>query len=216
RQLWDMIVHAIVRVLQGELQLPVGWRIWWCLASSISSMPLHAAGPYRRGEANLNQIYVSSYAPTLAALVKSRRGMQQKQEPRSFSAISQADLPTAYLSGAVSEANLVKTLIPEPTSFVHLSGQEATRKMVLEAPKRHDWVYSARHRQQDIQQPYKSYFEMDRREKFTLLDLIDAGEFAFLSACHTAQGDKATPDEAIHLAAGLQFAGFKSVIGTLW
>ncbi|KAI6126703.1 hypothetical protein F5141DRAFT_1209982 [Pisolithus sp. B1] len=146
--LWDMIVHAIVRVLPGELQLPVGSRIWWCLTSS---MPLHDAGPYRRGEANLNQIYVSSYAPTLAALVKSRRGMQQEQEPRSFSAISQADLPTAYLAGAVSEANLVKTLIPGPTSFVHLSGQEATRKRVLEALKRHDWVYSACHREQEIQ-----------------------------------------------------------------
>ncbi|KAG0700147.1 hypothetical protein DFH29DRAFT_1070320 [Suillus ampliporus] len=41
-------------------------------------------------------------------------------------------------------------------------------------------------------------------------------EFAFLSACHTAVGDEETPDEVIHLAAGLQFSGFKSVIGTLW
>ncbi|KAG1778749.1 hypothetical protein EV702DRAFT_967147, partial [Suillus placidus] len=37
--------------------------------------------------------------------------------------------------------------------------------------------------------------------------------FAFLSACHTAVGDEQTPDEAIHLVAGLQF---KSVVGTLW
>ncbi|KAG2114100.1 hypothetical protein BD769DRAFT_1778508 [Suillus cothurnatus] len=39
---------------------------------------------------------------------------------------------------------------------------------------------------------------------------------AFLSTCHTAVGDEETPDEVIHLAAGLQFSGFKSVIGTLW
>ncbi|KAG1717664.1 uncharacterized protein EDB91DRAFT_1189727, partial [Suillus paluster] len=31
-----------------------------------------------------------------------------------------------------------------------------------------------------------------------------------------AVGDEETPDEVIHLAAGLQFSGFKSVIGTLW
>ncbi|KAG2142413.1 hypothetical protein DEU56DRAFT_911109 [Suillus clintonianus] len=37
-------------------------------------------------------------------------------------------------------------------------------------------------------------------------------EFAFLSACHTAVGDEDTLDEVIHLAAGLQFFGFKSVI----
>ncbi|KAG1846177.1 CHAT domain-containing protein [Suillus subalutaceus] len=38
----------------------------------------------------------------------------------------------------------------------------------------------------------------------------------FFSACETAVGDHDTPDEVIHLAAGLQFAGVKSVIGTLW
>ncbi|KAG1795578.1 CHAT domain-containing protein, partial [Suillus subaureus] len=39
---------------------------------------------------------------------------------------------------------------------------------------------------------------------------------AFLSACDAALGDYDTPDEVIHLAAGLQFAGVKSVVGTLW
>ncbi|KAG1873211.1 hypothetical protein F4604DRAFT_1681253 [Suillus subluteus] len=29
-------------------------------------------------------------------------------------------------------------------------------------------------------------------------------------------GDSTTPDKVVHLAAGLQFAGVKSVIGTLW
>lgn len=41
-------------------------------------------------------------------------------------------------------------------------------------------------------------------------------EFAFLSGCETAVGDDDTPNEVIHLAAGLQFAGVKSVIWTLW
>ncbi|KAG2099134.1 CHAT domain-containing protein, partial [Suillus cothurnatus] len=59
-----------------------------------------------------------------------------------------------------------------------------------------------------------------RDEHLTLLDIMERdiphAEFAFLSACHTAVGDEETPDEVIHLAAGLQFSGFKSVIGTLW
>ncbi|KAG1764142.1 CHAT domain-containing protein [Suillus occidentalis] len=54
----------------------------------------------------------------------------------------------------------------------------------------------------------------------SLLDItqmdLSQHEFAFLSACETAVGDIATPDEVIHLAAGLQFAGVKSVVGTLW
>ncbi|KAG1771711.1 hypothetical protein EDD22DRAFT_815570 [Suillus occidentalis] len=40
-------------------------------------------------------------------------------------------------------------------------------------------------------------------------------KFAFFSGCHTAI-DEEMPDEIIHLAAGLQFLGFNSVIGTLW
>ncbi|OJA07844.1 hypothetical protein AZE42_10199 [Rhizopogon vesiculosus] len=41
-------------------------------------------------------------------------------------------------------------------------------------------------------------------------------EFAFLSACHTTVGHASSPDEAIHLAAAMQFAGFRSVIGSTW
>jgi CHAT domain len=43
-----------------------------------------------------------------------------------------------------------------------------------------------------------------------------AGEFAFLSACQTATGGLANSDEAINLAAALQYAGWRHVIGTLW
>jgi CHAT domain-containing protein len=45
---------------------------------------------------------------------------------------------------------------------------------------------------------------------------LSAGQFAFLSACHTAAGLKELPGEAMHLAGGLQFAGFPSVIATMW
>ena len=41
-------------------------------------------------------------------------------------------------------------------------------------------------------------------------------EFAFLSACHTTVGDESSPDEAIHLAAAMQFSGFRSVIDSMW
>ena len=53
-----------------------------------------------------------------------------------------------------------------------------------------------------------------------LLDIaradLPSAEFAFLSACHTAeQGPSYAPDEALHLAAAMQFFGFKSVVGTM-
>ncbi|KAG1721030.1 hypothetical protein EDB19DRAFT_1590580, partial [Suillus lakei] len=40
--------------------------------------------------------------------------------------------------------------------------------------------------------------------------------FAFLSACHTTVGDEKSPDKSIHLAAAMQFSGFRSVIGSMW
>ncbi|KAG2043307.1 hypothetical protein BDR03DRAFT_851481, partial [Suillus americanus] len=40
--------------------------------------------------------------------------------------------------------------------------------------------------------------------------------FAFLSACHTMVGDQSSPDEPIHLAAGMQFPKFRNVIGSMW
>ncbi|MEU4745348.1 CHAT domain-containing protein, partial [Actinosynnema sp. NPDC023658] len=42
------------------------------------------------------------------------------------------------------------------------------------------------------------------------------GEFAFLSACHTARGAATVPDEAVTLAGALQYLGWRHVIGTLW
>jgi CHAT domain-containing protein len=39
---------------------------------------------------------------------------------------------------------------------------------------------------------------------------------AFLGACETAKGDDTTPDESMHLAATLLFAGFSGVVGTMW
>ncbi|KAI0708347.1 CHAT domain-containing protein, partial [Earliella scabrosa] len=41
-------------------------------------------------------------------------------------------------------------------------------------------------------------------------------QFAFLSACLTSAGDARLPDECIHLAAGMQFAGVRSTVATLW
>ncbi|KAG2078748.1 hypothetical protein BDR04DRAFT_332461 [Suillus decipiens] len=95
----------------------------------------------------------------------------------------------------------------------------ATRAGALKALEQNTWVHLACHGKQDRTQPYDSHFFM-RDGHLTLLDIMDRdiphAEFVFLSACHTAAGDEETPDEVIHLAAGLQFSGFKSVIGTLW
>jgi CHAT domain-containing protein len=45
---------------------------------------------------------------------------------------------------------------------------------------------------------------------------LDRAQFAFLSVCQSAKGSTLFPHESVHIAAGLQFAGFCSVVGTMW
>lgn len=54
----------------------------------------------------------------------------------------------------------------------------------------------------------------------TILDLIEKdlphAELAVLSACHSARVCTSLPDEVLHPAASMMFAGYKSVVGTMW
>jgi len=81
------------------------------------------------------------------------------------------------------------------------------------------WVHLACHGVQNLHTPTKSAFiladgnlELDEIIKHPLPN----AQFAFLSACQTAAGDAELADEAIHLAAGMMLAGYRSVIATMW
>jgi CHAT domain-containing protein len=100
-------------------------------------------------------------------------------------------------------------------------GADANRDRVVHGLQQHSWAHFSCHGHLgDKSQPFDASFELCDGHSLTLLDLIQAklpnAELAFLSACHSAEGDSATPDETIHLAAALQFCGFRSVVGTLW
>ncbi|KAG2149362.1 CHAT domain-containing protein [Suillus clintonianus] len=227
RIVWDEIMLHIVNVLQYDLKLQHRSRIWLCPTAAFTSIPLHAANPFRINsdrsgkESCLEDLYICSYTPTLSALIRARQATKTRATP-SFAAIGQSQ-PGAgqgdVLPAVDSELELVHTLVPPNIKFTNMSKDEATRAGALNALQCNTWVHLACHGKQDLEQPYNSCFAM-RDKPVTLLDIMEnnspQAEFAFLSACHTAVGDEETPDEAIHLAAGLQFSGFKSVVGTLW
>jgi CHAT domain-containing protein len=100
-------------------------------------------------------------------------------------------------------------------------GDRANRESIFPHLQQYPWVHFSCHGHLEAQEPFLSSFQLHNNERLTLGDLIKArlsnAEFAFLSACHSAATDiNNTPDEAIHLAAALQFCGFRSVVGTLW
>jgi CHAT domain-containing protein len=45
---------------------------------------------------------------------------------------------------------------------------------------------------------------------------IPNAKLAYLSACESAGMDESRPDEGLNLAGAMIFAGFKSVIATMW
>jgi len=104
-------------------------------------------------------------------------------------------------------------------NIVWLHGLEATVNAVSNALDLCSWVHLACHGFQDPLLGMKSSFALSDG----CLELgeivskrLSTGQFAFLSACHTASGLNNLPGEAMHLAAGFQFAGFPSVIATMW
>ncbi|KAG1816836.1 CHAT domain-containing protein [Suillus subaureus] len=219
------IMLPIVNVLQHDPKLEFHSRIWLCPTAAFTSIPLHAVHPFKTKadgskEPCLEDIYVCSHMPTLSALVRSRQMMKKRVTP-SFVTIGRGKLGAGKgkeLLAVDSGLELVYRLVPATANRTTISGDAATRAGALEALRRDTWVHLARHGKQDLAQPYNSHFVM-KDKHLMFLDIIDIdilyAEFAFLSVCCTTVGDDETPDEVIHLVAGLQFSGFKSIIGTL-
>ncbi|KAG1739402.1 CHAT domain-containing protein [Suillus paluster] len=220
RDLWEYVVRPVVEILGRFARR--GSRIWWCQTTIFNFLPLHAAGEYKRGGKSLSQLYVSSYTPSLTALIRARK-RNDGFPSISFAAIGQNHPPghSHPLEAVEPELELVHSLLPPPpiVFFTKVTSTESIKSRVLHTLQDNHWLHFACHGTQNLEEPFKSAFLM-RDQPLSLLDItqtyLSRHEFAFLSACETAVGDSTTPDEVIHLAAGLQFVGVKSVIGTLW
>ena len=217
RQLWDRIVCPIVESLK-ELIRP-GSRIWWCPTAEFTLLPLHAAGSYSKEGHNLSHFYISSYTSTLAALIRARQQVSVDSTPH-FVAIGQGNPEKGKkLPQIAAELDSVAHHVAPVLSFTSLTDSDATIQGALNALSRHQWLHLACHGVPNRAKPFNSSFAM-RDGPLTITDIIRSRlqnpEFAFLSACHTTVGHASSPDEAIHLAAAMQFSGFRSVIGSMW
>lgn len=218
RKLWACVVSPVVQALRGLID--PGSRIWWCPTADFTLLPLHAAGPYEKRRHNLSHFYVSSYTSTLAALIRARHHVSQDTSIQQFVAIGQGNPDGGKeLRHVATELNLVEERVAPFMSFTSLSGVDATVQGASDALSRAQWLHLACHGVPNRNQPFASSFAM-RDGPFTIMDIIRSRmqnpEFAFLSACHTTVGDESSPDEAIHLAAAMQFSGFCSVVGSMW
>ena len=103
--------------------------------------------------------------------------------------------------------------------LVEVKDGAGTVERVIEEMSNCNWIHLACHGVQDLHTPTKSAFIL-ADDNLSLEEIIKRplpnAEFAFLSACQTAAGDTNLADEAVHLAAGMMLAGYRSVIATMW
>lgn len=220
--LWDHVAAPVLDALGLTARPAQGqpWpRLWWCPTGPLSLLPLHAAGRHTaegraRHESVLDRV-VPSYTPTLRALLEQRAEADPADHRMLVVGLSETpgQLP---LPSVACDLGLLTRLFPDRHTV--LEGPDATWDAVRAALPRHGWVHFSCHGGQDLADPSRGGLLLHDR----LLSIADIsagryrGDFAFLSACKTATGGSALPDEAITLAAALHYTGYRHVIGTLW
>ncbi|KAG1752378.1 CHAT domain-containing protein [Suillus paluster] len=190
--------HKLVAVLRKLWDGVVGSCIWWCPTAEFTLLPLHAAGPYQPNSHAFSHFYISSYGPTLATLIRARRQVSRHASVQHFVAIGQAN-PSGgkELRCVAAELDIVAQRVALPVLYLYL----------------------ACHGMPNRKQPFESSFTMHDGPLMTkdiMRTRLQGPKFALLLACYTTVGDELSPDEAIHLAAAMQFSGFRSIIGSMW
>ncbi|KAG8841925.1 hypothetical protein FRB96_006573 [Tulasnella sp. 330] len=219
QKIWSIMVEPTVLQLTNILKLRKESRICWVPMSKACSLPLHAAGSYMPGDKNLPDLFVSSYAPSMSTLLHARTGYQPHRRPsgpRWLVVAQPAAEGEPVLWNVGLEVDAIRQIGMGATV---VQGEGCTRDAVLDSLKDTAWVYFTCHGHQNVTfQSHCSLLTSDA--PLTVLDILKTGlphaELGVLSACHSAAGDRSTPDESIHLAAGLLFAGFRGVVGTMW
>ena len=197
-------------------------RVWWCLTGSPSFLPIHASFPLTKpGVASLGMmdIVISSYTPTISTLLRAQQRNKLIRPAFRMLAVGQSSIAgMTPLPGVTEEIAFIKKILG--IEALTLDESKATVDGVAESLPTCSWAHFACHGVQDPDEPMNSGLVMWDRHRLTLSRLaqnsLASAEFAFLSCCESAKGSKQFPNEAMHLAAGLQFIGFRRVIGTMW
>ena len=218
-ELYELVGKPVIDRLR-QLQVSDQSRVWWCPTSIFCSLPLHAMGPIPSDDGELRyflDLYICSYTPSLSALIQSRNrdSGSESSDPPSVLLVAQTDLSLPTVGG---EIQVVRALNTEVTSLI---SEVATPIAVLDGFHHHRFVHFACHGTLEANKPFEAGFELHGGERLNLLEIVrtqlPAAKFAFLSACHTAEVTEGSiTDEGLHLAAAVQYSGFRSVVGTMW
>jgi hypothetical protein len=211
RWMWDGFAGAILERLGYHGPPPAGaaWpRVWWCPTGPLALLPIHAAGRHHIAGAAVLDRVVSSYTPTVRALLAARAGGRTDELPDAVPGrmlFVGLDLPDVD-----DEERAVRELLPDG-GHQFLRGARATRSAVLAELGTHSWVHFGCQSEQNLRDPARSGVQLCDGIA-TVTDLgarANRGEFGYLSGCTTTV---ALSDEPITLAAALHLTGYRHVI----
>ena len=217
-ELYELVGKPVIERLHA-LRVPDQSRVWWCPTSVFCSLPLHAMGPIPSddGKRYFLDLYICSYTPSLSALIQSRN---RDSDSRSSDRPSILLVAQTWPYFTADEIEVVQALDTNVTSLI---SEAARLAVVLDYLQHHRFVHFACGGTLEAGKPFEAGLELDYYgcERLTLLDIVranlPAAEFAFLSACHSAElTEGSIMDEGLHLAAAVQYCGFRSVVGTMW
>jgi len=217
KTLHELVGRPVVQRLH-ELNVPEQSRIWWCPTSVFCSLPLHAMGPIRSDSPHklyFSDLYITSYTPTLSALIDSCKASSRSLEKPSILLVAQ---PDESMLQAWKEISLIRRLNTAVTTLV---SKRATPSVVMERLKDHRFAHFTCHGILEAGRPFDASFKLYQGQRLTLLEIIrsrlPSAKFAFLSACHTTElTEESIADEGLHLSAAVQYSGFRSIVGTMW
>jgi hypothetical protein len=167
--------------------------------------------------------FVSSYTPTLAALLRAQEGQRvfPSDQIRLLAVAAEYahDSRGPPLPNVPREVRTVLKRVKKAGASGRSDAGAASTADVIDMIKSANLVHFACHGNQHASEPHESHFCLTTGN-LSVADLtavaLDSAFFAFLSACETAKGDQEHAEEIVHLAATMLFAGFKSVVATMW
>ncbi|KAF9016595.1 hypothetical protein BDZ89DRAFT_399529 [Hymenopellis radicata] len=235
KELWvkiaEPILHALgfnVSSLRADSEPTT--RLYWCPTQQLTLLPLHAAGDYDKPGPGfrVHDFVVCSYAPSLNALLLAKAKTTVQREPASKEqhrilviTVSSHHGQLPLYATKEEASNIRKHAAASHCEYIHLAEKDATPERVLSEMAQATSVHIGCHAVNDSVDISKSALLLSGTSKLTLKDMmttsaIPTGKLIFLSACQTAGGDEELPAEALHLAAGMLFVGYRNVIATMW
>jgi len=162
-----------------------------------------------------SDLYIPSYTPTISALIESHKPWARPLDWPSMLLVIQ---PDAKMPQALQEMRVIQSV---GLLTATLLWETATPSAVLEHLRHYPFVHVSCHGNLETGKPFDAFFKLYEGSRLTLLDIVrsrlPAAEFAFLSACHTAEHTTdSIADEGLHLTGAVQYCGFRSVVGTMW